>query len=334
MSGERRELALHLRHLAECYGADLPVSPARARSSRAAETVPAARQEGDAEAGTARRSASGAGEERAAPLAVGGPGRVELVTLRAASAAASDESRVEPTAPHAATHATAGCGRADPTAPTAPPVGGASETTAPTLPARPAGDPAELLATLRAEVVQCRKCRLCEGRTNVVFGDGNPRARVAFVGEAPGFTEDQQGLPFVGRAGQLLTKIIENAMGLRRAEVWIGNVNKCRPPENREPAPDEVAACLPYLREQLSIIRPEVIVALGKVAAWNLLGLAQPMRALRGRNLEWNGIPVVVTWHPAYLLRNPAAKAETWDDIKRVNRRLGLPEVPSKPQAG
>ncbi|MCC6784027.1 MAG: uracil-DNA glycosylase [Planctomycetes bacterium] len=177
-------------------------------------------------------------------------------------------------------------------------------------------------------VATCKRCRLHEGRTHVVFGEGDPRARVVFVGEAPGAREDETGRPFVGAAGQLLTKIIENAMGLTRAAVYIANVNKCRPPNNRNPEPDEVAACLPYLRQQIRAIRPQVIVALGRVAAHNLLGTSLPMGQLRGRDLEYEGIPVVATWHPAYLLRQPEAKRETWEDIKRVNRLLGLPDVP------
>ncbi len=197
---------------------------------------------------------------------------------------------------------------------------------APVAPA--AADPALSLAALREHIGVCTRCKLSHGRKQVVFGDGSPRARVMFIGEAPGFHEDQQGLPFVGAAGQLLDKIIENAMGLKRADTYIANVNKCRPPENREPEPDEVAACLPFLRQQVQIIRPAVIVCLGRVASSNLLGTSLPMRALRGRALTYEGIPVVVTWHPAYLLRTPSAKRETWDDIKRVNRLLGLPERP------
>ena len=192
-------------------------------------------------------------------------------------------------------------------------------------------DPAESLEALKAEVLPCTRCKLAETRTQVVFGEGNPRARVFFIGEAPGAHEDRTGRPFVGRAGQLLDRIIENAMGLRREEVFIGNVNKCRPPGNREPAPDEVAACLPYLKEQVSIIRPEVIVTLGRVAVGNLLGTSLPMRELRGMTLDYQGIPVVATWHPAYLLRNPSAKAGAWEDIKRVNSLLGLPEIPPGP---
>jgi DNA polymerase len=189
------------------------------------------------------------------------------------------------------------------------------------------GDPAAALAALRARALGCTRCKLAGTRTQVVFGEGAPRARVMFVGEAPGFHEDRQGRPFVGPAGQLLDRIIENAMGLARADVYIANVNKCRPPENRTPQPDEVAACLPFLAEQVQIVRPDVVVALGRVAAAGLLGRDTSVASLRGRQLDYQGIPVVVTWHPAYLLRNPAAKRETWDDIKRVNLLLGRPET-------
>src|SRR5690606_25615696 len=210
----------------------------------------------------------------------------------------------------------------------------AAPTPAAAEPARAAEAPADAaagLAALAARLADCTRCKLHAGRTQVVFGEGNPRARVMFIGEAPGFHEDQQGRPFVGPAGQLLDRIITGGMGLRREDVYIANVNKCRPPNNRDPEPDEVAACLPFLREQVRLIRPEVIVCLGRVASSNLLGTTLHMRALRGRALTYEGIPVVVTWHPAYLLRNPAAKRETWEDIKRVHRLLGLPEQPARP---
>lgn len=199
----------------------------------------------------------------------------------------------------------------------------------------PAGSDLPLdLDELRRVVTPCRRCKLCENRTQVVFGEGSPTARVMFVGEAPGAREDEQGRPFVGPAGRLLTRIIENAMGFRRADVYIANVNKCRPPNNRNPEPDEIAACLPYLRAQIRAIRPEVIVAMGRVAAQNLLGTSLSMSRLRGRDLQYEGVPVVATWHPAYLLRQPSAKRETWEDIKRVNAMLGLPEVPPRPDRG
>ncbi len=174
------------------------------------------------------------------------------------------------------------------------------------------------LALLASQVASCRQCKLHEGRKNVVFGEGSAQAQVMFVGEAPGAREDEQGRPFVGPAGQLLTDIIEKGMRIPRRETFIVNVNKCRPPGNRDPEADEVAACLPYLRQQVAIISPRVIVAMGRVAAQNLLSRDEPVGKMRGRKLEYQGIPVVVTWHPAYLLRNPAAKADTWTDIQRA----------------
>ncbi|MBL9078905.1 MAG: uracil-DNA glycosylase [Planctomycetes bacterium] len=197
-------------------------------------------------------------------------------------------------------------------------------------PAAADADAAAALLALRAEVMPCTRCKLHQGRTHAVFGEGNARPEVLFVGEAPGAVEDQTGRPFVGPAGQLLERILAGAMGLQRSDVYIANLNKCRPPGNRNPEPDEVAACLPFLRRQIAILQPRVIVCLGRVAAHNLLGTAEPMRALRGRDLAYEGTPVVVTWHPAYLLRDPSHKRETWDDIKRVNRLLGRPEVPGK----
>ena len=162
--------------------------------------------------------------------------------------------------------------------------------------APPAPDP---LADLAKEVTQCERCALHQGRNKVVFGEGSGNARVMFIGEAPGAQEDRQGRPFVGPAGQLLTAIIEKGMQMQRSEVFIANVNKCRPPGNRDPKPEEVAACLPYLKEQVRLIAPEVIVALGRVAAQNLLGSSEPLgRMRRGRHF-YEGIPVVVTWHPA-----------------------------------
>lgn len=198
-------------------------------------------------------------------------------------------------------------------------------------PAAPEAPPIPRAADLdafAAALADCTRCKLSEQRKQVVFGEGNPAADLMFVGEAPGAQEDRLGRPFVGPAGQLLDRIIENAMGLQRADVYIANINKCRPPGNRNPEPDEVAACLPLLARQIELVQPKVLVALGRVAAANLLGSSDSVTRLRGRALEAHGVPVVVTWHPAYLLRNPSAKRETWEDIKRVNRLLGLPEVP------
>lgn len=194
-------------------------------------------------------------------------------------------------------------------------------------------DRATRLETLRAQVRNCRKCVLCEARKQTVFGQGNPTARIVFVGEGPGYEEDQQGLAFVGPAGQLLTRMII-AMGLTRDEVYICNVVKCRPPGNRTPAVEEIQACNPFLREQLEIIAPEVIVALGAPASQTLLNTGLPIGRLRGRFHEYYlsgqpgdgpAIPVMPTYHPAYLLRTPGDKGKTWDDLQQVMARLGLP---------
>jgi DNA polymerase len=187
------------------------------------------------------------------------------------------------------------------------------------------GEPDLALSRLRDDVLgSCERCGLCAARTNVVFGVGDPGARLMFVGEGPGADEDAKGEPFVGRAGQLLDRII-GAMGLTRSTVYIANVVKCRPPENRNPLPGEAATCLPFLRAQIAIIRPEVIVTLGKVALQELLGERVPsITRVRGDWLDFDGIPVKVTFHPAYLLRSPSAKRPVWDDMQDVMRRLGL----------
>jgi DNA polymerase len=181
----------------------------------------------------------------------------------------------------------------------------------------------EALAALKTEIgPACTRCKLHTlGRTQVVFGVGNPQADLMFVGEAPGADEDIQGEPFVGRAGQLLTKIIE-AIGLRREDVYIANVIKCRPPQNRNPEFDEVAACEPFLFRQVDIIKPKVIVALGKFGAQTLLKTEEPISRLRGRVFDYRGAKLVPTFHPAYLLRNPASKREVWEDMKLVRRLL------------
>lgn len=168
----------------------------------------------------------------------------------------------------------------------------------------------------------CMRCKLCTlGRTQIVFGTGNPKARLMLVGEAPGEEEDERGEPFVGRSGQLLTKIIE-AIGLSREQVYIANVIKCRPPNNRNPEPDEVAACEPYLFRQIDVINPTVIVPLGKFAAQCLLKTIDPITKLRGRRFDYRGTTLIPTFHPAYLLRNPSAKREVWDDMKLVRAIL------------
>jgi DNA polymerase len=179
------------------------------------------------------------------------------------------------------------------------------------------------LDTLRLFIGNCRRCKLCEGRTKLVFGEGSPEAKLVFVGEAPGRDEDLAGLPFVGEAGKLLTKII-TAMGLTREEVYICNVVKCRPPKNRDPEDDEVEACLPFLKEQLNLIRPHVICILGRVAGQALLGKDFSITRERGSWYSFMEIPVMPTFHPAYLLRNPSAKRQVWEDIQKVMKCLGL----------
>ncbi|HJW70280.1 MAG TPA: uracil-DNA glycosylase [Candidatus Binatia bacterium] len=181
------------------------------------------------------------------------------------------------------------------------------------------------LHDLRAAIGDCQRCKLAPHRTNLVFGVGSPRARLVFVGEGPGADEDAQGEPFVGRAGQLLTEIITKGMRLRRDEVYIANVIKCRPPGNRNPEPDEVASCEPFLLRQLELIAPEVVVALGKFAAQTLLRTKTPITQLRGRWFDYRGIKLMPTFHPAYLLRNPADKRLVWQDIQQVMKVLGLP---------
>ncbi|HQZ38640.1 MAG TPA: uracil-DNA glycosylase [Vicinamibacterales bacterium] len=185
------------------------------------------------------------------------------------------------------------------------------------------GTPAERLAALKVEIgPDCQRCKLCDlGRRQVVFGVGHPRARLMFVGEAPGEEEDRQGEPFVGRAGQLLTKIVE-AINLTREQIYIANVIKCRPPGNRNPEPDEVAACEPFLLNQIETIGPRVIVALGKFAAQCLLRSTEPITRLRGREFDYRGATLIPTFHPAYLLRNPPAKRDVWEDMKRVRAIL------------
>ncbi len=173
------------------------------------------------------------------------------------------------------------------------------------------------LATLAGAAAGCTRCRLSEGRTHVVFGTGNPAAELMFVGEGPGAEEDRQGLPFVGAAGELLNRIIQ-AIEKTRDEVYIANVVKCRPPGNRDPQPDEVTACRGYLDRQIALVRPRVLVALGRVAAQTLLGNDSPIGRMRGQWFRVQGIPTMVTYHPAALLRNPALKRPTWEDMQQV----------------
>jgi len=178
------------------------------------------------------------------------------------------------------------------------------------------------LADVALEASTCTKCRLAQGRTQVVFGVGDPDADLMFIGEAPGFHEDKQGEPFVGAAGQLLTKMIQ-AMGYQRQDVYICNILKCRPPQNRNPEPDEIAACEQFLRKQIAIVQPRVIVALGKFAAQFLCGETTPITRLRGNLRTFHEIPVMPTYHPAFLLRDASRKGEAWADLKQVMALLG-----------
>ena len=193
---------------------------------------------------------------------------------------------------------------------------------APVLPELAPGDPSDSLDRIAAEVRGCHKCPLGGMRTNAVPGEGAPQARLVFVGEAPGADEDRLGRPFVGRAGGLLTDIIEKGMKLKRSDVFICNVLKCRPPENRTPNPDEVFCCEPYLIRQLAQIKPTVICALGGTAAQTLLKTGALVGSMRGRWHNYHDIPLRVTYHPAYLLRSPGEKAKTWEDIQEVMKLL------------
>ena len=182
---------------------------------------------------------------------------------------------------------------------------------------------AAALRAIREDIGECERCRLHSGRKNIVFGVGNPQAELMFVGEAPGADEDEQGEPFVGRAGQLLNNMIA-AMGLRREDVYIANIIKCRPPSNRTPERDECETCSPFLLRQIEAIKPKVIVALGAVAARNLLGINDSMANLRGRVYDFRGTKLIVSYHPAFLLRDPRQKKEAWKDLQIAMQVLGL----------
>ena len=180
------------------------------------------------------------------------------------------------------------------------------------------------LASLKNFIGDCRRCKLHKSRTHLVFGEGSHEARLVFIGEGPGREEDRIGRPFVGESGRLLTKIIENGMGLTREQVYICNIVKCRPPRNREPEKDEMGTCISFLRQQLAIIKPHVICTLGRVAGQGLFGDDFRITNERGHWKEYAGMPVMPTYHPAYLLRNPAAKRQVWEDIKQIMARMGL----------
>lgn len=197
-----------------------------------------------------------------------------------------------------------------------------------TFSVRPPSPPPLTLESIRADLGDCKRCNLCATRTHLVFGAGNARAELMFVGEGPGADEDMQGLPFVGKAGQLLTKMI-GAMGLSREQVYIANIIKCRPPRNRNPQADEIAACRPFLDQQITAIQPRIICALGTFAAQTLLNTQTRISDLRGRFHDLNGVKVLPTFHPAYLLRNPGQKKWVWEDLQRIMVDLDLP-LPEK----
>ena len=195
----------------------------------------------------------------------------------------------------------------------APKQGKAGET--PTVSKKKSG----LLEAYKEKIQGCMKCSLGKTRQNFVFGEGDPRAKLVFIGEAPGADEDEQGRPFVGRSGQLLTKIIES-IGFKREEVFILNIIKCRPPNNRQPEPEEIAQCIPYLYEQIKILKPKLICTLGNPSTQTLLNTKEGITKLRGRALDWNGIEVVATFHPSACLRNPAYKVDVWKDVKFLRK--------------
>jgi uracil-DNA glycosylase family 4 len=193
---------------------------------------------------------------------------------------------------------------------------------------RQSSDPTDSLEKVAADLQGCMRCKLCEKRKTIVVGEGNPQAELVFVGEGPGEQEDQQGRPFVGKSGQLLDRMIE-AMGLKRSDVFICNVVKCRPPDNRNPEADEIEACGNFLARQLDILRPKVVVALGKFAAQTLLQTETPISRLRGEFRSYRGAKLMPTFHPAYLLRNPDSKKEAWADLQQVAKEMGI-QIPQR----
>ncbi len=188
---------------------------------------------------------------------------------------------------------------------------------------RSAPHPRDSLGDIQTELHNCRRCKLWRNRKTIVFGEGAPHARLLFIGEAPGFEEDREGRPFVGAAGQLLTRIIQ-AMTLNRDDVYIGNIIKCRPPQNRNPMPEEIGACRPFLERQIKTINPEYICTLGAVATQTLLQTNRPISHLRGRFYDYRGVKIMPTYHPAYLLRNPGEKRAVWNDIQKLMKALGI----------
>ena len=205
-----------------------------------------------------------------------------------------------------------------------------SETREPPLSSSPHSSNPLALEVIRNELEDCRRCKLHRTRKTIVFGEGDTKATLMFVGEGPGFDEDVQGRPFVGRAGQLLTKIIQS-IGLQRSQVYIANIIKCRPPQNRNPEPDEIDACHPFLLRQIEALQPQIICALGTFAAQTLLKTSAKITALRGQVFELDGIKVIPTYHPAFLLRNPEKKRDVWEDMKKILELLRQTEEPDHP---
>jgi DNA polymerase len=288
----------------------------------------------DADLAAALRATAASGAARTSD-AVAAPATVDRsAQLRALRSAIQPQARMEGGAGRAPARLNAAPLSPAPPRPMTPAASSAGSTSAaPRTPAaRPQWGPPpgatgrgpdweQKLAALEAEAKGCRLCGLCEDRHSVVFGVGRASVPLVFVGEAPGAEEDRQGLPFVGRAGELLTKIIQ-AIGLSREQVYICNVLKCRPPGNRDPLPDEVATCAPYLQSQLSILKPKVICTLGRHSTMLLTGQALPMRAVRGQVFDYHGWKVVPTYHPAALLRNPSLKSLVWEDVQKVRALL------------
>lgn|GEM_PF-172284 len=189
------------------------------------------------------------------------------------------------------------------------------------------------LEEIRAEIGDCRRCKLNSTRTNIVFGEGNPKARIMFIGEGPGHDEDMSGRPFVGRAGKLLTQAIENGMGIPRSEVYIANIVKCRPPENRDPEQDEADACLGFVKKQIRAIKPEVIILLGRIPLLHILGEKTGITKVHGEWYKYEGIPTMPVFHPSYLLRSPGQKRPFWEDLKKIMLHLGM-SIPARNAAG
>ena len=261
---------------------------------------------------------------RRKPQQLASSGSEETLAAMAAAAGPSDSSRLTPPANQLYLAASLPAASA---ACEAAPRGPAATSSPPAMPAPVVAQastlfdsmaPRESLEQIREDLGDCRRCKLSKGRKTIVFGAGNPKAELLFVGEGPGADEDEQGLPFVGRAGQLLTQMIEKGLKIPRPDVYICNIIKCRPPENRKPEREEVAACRQFVERQIDAVRPRVIVALGATAVETLLGKNQSMGSLRGQWHQFHGLPLLVTYHPAFLLRDPNRKPEAWADLKKV----------------